>query len=186
MTKLSGTFVVALILKGGEAFAPRSIGGRFLSTDTSLSGRRQVSSFTKLNVGAEIEPEDLISLGQDCVITPEGFGFSSSIERVLKNARRMNGYYRAKASDSVTDVMEGITDGLLDVALVFDDESEKLIGIFTETDYIKVRTKQTFCQVMQTIRTFTKSFAGCSKVLDGEGKSIEYRRGIGKISCVCN
>lgn len=89
-------------------------------------------------MGAEITPEDLIPLGQDCVITPEGFGFSSSIERILKSAGRQNGYYRAKASETVIDVMEGITSGQLDVALVFDDATDKLVGIFTESDYIKV------------------------------------------------
>lgn len=72
------------------------------------------------------------------MITPEGFGFSSSAERILKVAGRSSGFYRAKASDIVTDVMDGITDGELDVALVFEDDSDELLGIFTETDYIKV------------------------------------------------
>ena len=75
---------------------------------------------------------------QECNITPEGFGFSSSIDRILTSAGRNGGFYRARSSDIVTDVMEGITNGKADVALVFDDETEKLVGIFTETDYIKV------------------------------------------------
>jgi len=75
---------------------------------------------------------------QECNITPEGFGFSSSIDRILKSAGRNGGFYRARASDIVTDVMEGITNGKADVALVYDDETDKLVGIFTETDYIKV------------------------------------------------
>jgi CBS domain-containing protein len=56
----------------------------------------------------------------------------------MKVANRQNGFYKAMASDIVTDVMEGITEGQVDVALVFDDSSSKLLGIFTETDYIKV------------------------------------------------
>ena len=117
---------------------PRTIGRQAPSTVSSFIGHARVSSKTMLNVGIEIEPEDLIPLGQDNIITPEGFGFSSSVERILKNAQRQKGFYRARASESVTDVMEGITSGQLDVALVFEDDSDKLVGIFTETDYIKV------------------------------------------------
>ena len=61
---------------------------------------------------------------------------------MLKLADRESGYHRAKASDSVIDVMEGINTkkgGKLDVALVFDDVDEtKLLGIFTDADYIRV------------------------------------------------
>jgi len=42
----------------------------------------------------------------------------------------------------VTDVMDEITNGEADVALVFEEgENGKLEGIFTETDYILVSTK---------------------------------------------
>lgn len=75
----------------------------------------------------------------DRSITPEGYGFSSSIGRILKEADRGGGYYKAASTDIVADVMEGITDGHADAALVFDEES-KLLGIFTESDYIRVRT----------------------------------------------
>lgn len=71
-------------------------------------------------------------------ITPEGYGFSSSIGRVLKQADRGGGYYKAASTDIVTDVMDGITGGDVDAALVF-DETSKLLGIFTESDYIRVR-----------------------------------------------
>ncbi len=75
-------------------------------------------------------------------LTPEGYGFSSPAERILKLAKRDNGYYRAKGSDSVVDVMEGIErEGKFDVALVFDendDGKERLLGIFTDADYIRV------------------------------------------------
>jgi hypothetical protein len=81
----------------------------------------------------EFEP-----LADECNITPEGYGFSSSTERVMREADRSNGYYRATSLESVTDVMDGITSGKVDVALVFEETTNKLLGIFTESDYIKV------------------------------------------------
>ena len=74
------------------------------------------------------------------LLTPEGYGFSSSVERILKTSKRNDGYYRAQGSDRVIDVMGGIAnqDGA-DIALVFNDENGDLLGIFTETEYIKVR-----------------------------------------------
>jgi hypothetical protein len=102
---------------------------------SSTSFRRSAFSGTSLNVGAT--SDEVFPLARS--ITPEGYGFSSSINRVLKAADRDGGYYKASASDIVADVMDGITDGNVDVALVFDDSS-KLVGIFTETDYIKVRS----------------------------------------------
>lgn len=75
----------------------------------------------------------------ECSITPYGFGFSTPASRILEVANRDNGYCKAKASDIVADVMDGITSGKADVAVVFDeDDSSKVAGIFTETDYIKV------------------------------------------------
>jgi hypothetical protein len=96
---------------------------------------------TTLGIGAEfidLDPDEVIPLGEECIITPEGYGFSASMGRILDAADRENGFYRARASEIVTDVMEGITIGKADVALVFDDSSDKILGIFTETDYIKV------------------------------------------------
>ncbi|KAL3917916.1 MAG: hypothetical protein SGILL_004490 [Bacillariaceae sp.] len=91
---------------------------------------------TELGVGAELDPEEVLPLAKNSMITPEGFGFSSPASRVLEAAGRNGGYYKASADDIVTDVMDGITSGQFDAALVFDDD--KLLGIFTETDYIKV------------------------------------------------
>lgn len=70
------------------------------------------------------------------MLTPEGYGFSSPAERVLKEANRGTGYYSAKASEPVIDVMGGITEGTQDAALVFDGKT--LLGLFTESDYIDV------------------------------------------------
>ena len=51
------------------------------------------------------------------------------------------GYYRAKSSESVVDVMENI--GKTEVALVFNEANEKeLMGIFTDYDFIRLSTEQ--------------------------------------------
>eukprot|EP00970_Alexandrium_tamarense_P017587 scaffold10181_cov182-Alexandrium_tamarense.AAC.6 len=74
---------------------------------------------------------DLVALSTNpsLNLTPEGYGFSSPIERILKSRGGL-GYYRAKGSESVIDVMEGITskDNKADVALVFDDD-DKLLAV---------------------------------------------------------
>ena len=113
--------------------------GVFDASKNVKSSSSHSSSTTRLHIGAELGPEDFIPLGEECIITPEGFGFSSTTERILEVSNRNNGYYRAKATDLVTDVMDGITDGQADAALVFDDSTDKLVGLFTETDYVKVR-----------------------------------------------
>lgn len=88
--------------------------------------------------GKEIDPDQMMAISETNVITPEGFGFSSPVNRILDVASRSGGYYSAKTSNIVTDVMDEITGGSADVALVF-EENGKLAGIFTETDYIEVR-----------------------------------------------
>ena len=79
-------------------------------------------------------------------ITPEGYGFSTSLRRILEDTG--SGYYKGYGSDRVIDIIQGITSTRKkddeadkanpDVALVFDDETEALIGIFTERDYVKL------------------------------------------------
>ena len=71
---------------------------------------------------------------ESSLITPEGYGFSTPVIRILKESER--GYHKAEASDTVIDVMQAITAGDYDVALVYDDQ--ELVGLFTETDYIRV------------------------------------------------
>jgi hypothetical protein len=85
-----------------------------------------------------VDPAELLPLGSDRTVTPEGFGFSSPMHRVLKKANREGGYYRAVSQETVIDVMNAIAVGATDVALVYDESSNKLLGLFTETDYIKV------------------------------------------------
>jgi len=73
-------------------------------------------------------------------LTPAGFGFSTPTSRILQSSGRNSGYYKASASDPVVNVIEAITaaGGLQDVALVFDDDNNNnLLGIFTESDYIR-------------------------------------------------
>ena len=72
-------------------------------------------------------------------ITPEGFGFSCPASRILTEAQRMNGFHKASDQDGVLSVMDAITGGNQDAALVF-DSNDKLLGLFTESDYIKFST----------------------------------------------
>jgi hypothetical protein len=80
-----------------------------------------------------------MQMKESIVLTPEGTGFSSPISRIVKLAKRGDGCCRSNGSDRVIDVMEAITKGVQDSALVFDEETQKLLGIFTERDYIRVR-----------------------------------------------
>jgi hypothetical protein len=79
------------------------------------------------------------------MITPEGYGFTSSVQRILQQAGRSPGYHRALSGDTVLDVQAAISSSSssgspCDVALVFDqDDPKELVGLFTESDYIQVR-----------------------------------------------
>jgi len=76
------------------------------------------------------------------MLTPEGYGFTSPAERVLQVMTSDDnfGYHRATGDDQVIDVMEGVTDSSADVALVFDSEEDRFLGIFTEADYVDFST----------------------------------------------
>lgn len=99
--------------------------------------------FKKSEEILDTDLDNLEPLADDsCRLTPEGFGFSSPASRILKQAGRKGGYYRASASQFVLDVIAAITDEKeQDVALVYDD-NDVLLGIFTEADYIKVCLRQ--------------------------------------------
>lgn len=102
-----------------------------IAEDRSIMGKLSM-------VGKDMNSDEFLPLNQDNLITPEGFGFSSPMSRILEQTSRNDGYCSAMASNIVTDVMEQITNGQADVALVFrDGDNSKLEGIFTETDYIK-------------------------------------------------
>jgi hypothetical protein len=160
-TKLRGgflvfltTIVVVVVLESQEA-AAFNVANRFAAIPKSSStmstknrngfatrSRSSNSNNNNNNLVAQWSSRDDISLeggmlGEECLITPEGFGFSCPTQRVLKEAGRGRGYYQASPDDRVIDVMEAITSGQHDVALVL-DEKGTILGLFTEADYVKV------------------------------------------------
>jgi len=155
MTQMGAMPLYVLLACSSESFAFTTTSNRFgfrpatsplLTADVNTRARRHASLSVaeersimgKLSmVGKDLNPEQMLPLNQDNLITPEGFGFSSTMGRVLDIANRSDGYYSAMASDIVTDVMEEITNGQADVALVFQDDNTKFEGIFTESDYIE-------------------------------------------------
>ena len=136
--KFQGAILLASI-QGISAFAPAS----FVPHATGKNQLTYRSSCTSLNQA---------SIGDQCLLTPEGFGFTSSAERILKETQKgeSSGYAAVNGNDSVIDVMQTITSGEDDVALVYDGTD--LLGIFTESDYINV----SHCYLYMEIRD--KSF----------------------------
>ena len=120
-------------------WSARRVVGSKTSTSSSSQGRRATTSRVVESAATAGV------LDEDCMITPEGFGFSAPARRILKEANRGGGFHKATSQDLVIDVMEAITTGQKDVALVFgkgDDKDDGVVqGLFTETDYIKVRTE---------------------------------------------
>lgn len=128
------TALVSLCLVSqSSSFAPVA---RHLSPGKSASFHSSPRVIRHVSGAEELEAESIMNME---FLTPEGTGLSSPISRIVTLSKRDNGYYRANGSDRVVDVMDGITrDVQHDVALVYD--GDKLVGIFTESDYIKVRT----------------------------------------------
>lgn len=116
--------------------------GPVLNSDRLTCLRRPYSSHAipRNLFGRNKAPKDDVILTEDSLITPDGYGFTTPASRILKVTGRSNvGFVKAKGSDSVIDVMQAITDGTNDVALVFEDhDPNTLLGLFTETDYIRV------------------------------------------------
>lgn len=110
------------------------------------------SSFTSLCASTASNEE---FFGETCLLTPEGYGFSSPADRILKESNRGNGYYTAKSNDRVIDVMAGITEGSADAALIFD--GTELLGIFTESDYIDFSTERATATSEQESAKFVTS-----------------------------
>jgi hypothetical protein len=106
---------------------------------------------------SDASASSFLLVSETSYITPEGFGFSSPARRILQESGRGLGYHRAAGSDTVMNVMDAITSastagGAADVALVFDDDdSEKLLGIFTETDYITVRLVDRWVSLLKNL-----------------------------------
>jgi Na+/H+ antiporter NhaD/arsenite permease-like protein/CBS domain-containing protein len=123
--------LLAILTQSSSAFAPASFVPH--SPVRHLpSARSQPSSVV---VDTKLNANEVIDVDQ-CLLTPEGYGFSSDAERIIKQAKRgeNGGYVAVKGDDRVIDVMASITDGDEDVALVYD--KTELLGIFTESDYI--------------------------------------------------
>jgi hypothetical protein len=126
------------------------IGGNAKTSPRLRSTTPTASSSSEL-LGSTVDPEDVLPLASSS-ITPEGYGFSSPVSRILKLTTNGN-FYRAMATDSVTEVMDSITAGVTtDAALVFSDDNQ-LVGIFTETDYIKVRVSLNYEILFQWSQT---------------------------------
>ena len=119
--------------------APRSAAHMMSSRSSAFASSTSGSTRTVRHMAAAAETGDQEMFATSSLLTPEGYGFSSSVERILKSSKRNSGYYKARGSDRVIDVMGGIANQEgADIALVFGDDDEDLLGIFTETDYIKV------------------------------------------------
>ena len=121
--------------------APRSaahlMSSRSSAFASSTSGSARTATVRHM---AATETGEQEMFATSSLLTPEGYGFSSSVERILKTSQRNSGYYKAQGSDRVIDVMGGIANQEgADIALVFGDDDGDLLGIFTEADYIKVR-----------------------------------------------
>ncbi|KAL3772582.1 hypothetical protein ACHAWO_003637 [Cyclotella atomus] len=153
MTAIHLTAAALALAQTASAFAPPTL--KCITPRTSSfihhgSRPTTTTSTTKLhNAEQSIQEDDLTALSTNPTLNllPAGYGFSASMERVLKDAA--GGYYKAKMDESVIDVMEGITaDVNADVALVF--EGEELMGLFTDSDYIKIATERAATTTSET------------------------------------
>lgn len=107
---------------------------------TSVHGNRSFASKTNKNKsrGSSLRT----SISEECLFTPEGYGFSSPMGRILSTSPVAgSGYYRASATQELMEVMNEISQRETktpDVALVYNDEDGSFVGIFTERDFINV------------------------------------------------
>mmetsp|Transcript_11342 Transcript_11342/g.10858 ORF Transcript_11342/g.10858 Transcript_11342/m.10858 type:complete len:755 (-) Transcript_11342:52-2316(-) len=116
------------------AFSP-ALRSNFMPTMTSPSDKNY-SPRGKIFVAKSAIIDDECFFDAAPRLTPDGYGFTSTAERILETSQNVNnGFYAAKGNEPMIDVMGAITDGDLEVALVFDNN--ELLGIFTETDYIE-------------------------------------------------
>ena len=132
--------ISSLLLTPATSFAPSSFLSSQYSSNHNVIGTSSSPlsiERTEMTTATTTSLSSSVGLSGECVLTPEGYGFSSSAERVITQAKRgNNGYYKAQGNQKVIDVMGGITSGAEDVSLVY--EGNELLGIFTETDYLEV------------------------------------------------
>jgi len=135
------TALLAILTQSASAFAPTTFvphaPARHLSSLRSYSSSSTSTSTSKTTTRLH-QSTNYEDIGDQCLLTPEGYGFSSTAERIVQQAKRgeNGGYVTVKSDARVIDVMAGITNGQEDVALVYDNA--ELLGIFTEFDYISV------------------------------------------------
>ena len=148
----------ALILSATAAVASgfTTSSRRYASAPSSAVVSSRSSSFVSSTVSPD-EVVDTVPLTSNpsLNLTPEGYGFSSTIDRIL-TSQKGTGYYNAKSTDSVVDVMSGINDSESnsDVALVFDADDDSLLGIFTDADYIRLATERAATRSEEESATF--------------------------------
>ena len=123
------------------AFSPAMKGWH---THTASQSFVSVHSKKNKSRGSGLRQSSSSEISEECLFTPEGFGFSSPMNRVLNSSPIAgSGYYRASATQEVVEVMNEISQRETktpDVALVYNDDDGSLVGIFTERDFINVRT----------------------------------------------
>lgn len=116
---------------------------KFLTSSSFIpTGASHRTQSTRRYVGESVEfdPQGMVPLKKETMLTPEGYGFTAPAKRILQEANRSNkGYYRASSKESILTVIAAITEGEYDAALAFDDDTNAVVGLFTESDYIKVR-----------------------------------------------
>jgi len=132
---VSKAALIAILTQSASSFTPSTFVPRTpLARHTHTHTHTHTPTSTPTS-STQIKLQE--GFADQCFFTPEGFGFSSSAERIIDQAKRGNGgFYKAQGDARVIDVMAGITEGEEDVALVYD--GDELLGIFTEKDYIKV------------------------------------------------
>jgi hypothetical protein len=126
-----------------------SVGVPTTTTTTTTTSKKTTTRLFVKQQQQQQQSENVALVSESSYITPDGFGFSSPARRILQESGRVRCYHRAVGSDTVVDVIDAITSTPADVALVFDDndsDDSKLLGIFTETDFIKVRTYMAGCK----------------------------------------
>lgn len=128
LTKAS-LYALLAIAPLNNAFTPTSLS---LPPNSSANKRSP-----RVLVQSTSDAIDVNAYSGECLLTPEGYGFSSPADRILESSSRETGFYKASGGDRIIDVMSGITQGDQDVALVYD--GSEVLGLFTETDYIEVR-----------------------------------------------
>ena len=137
MKSIAAALVASLSVASTSAFSSRTTtltSSQFVPSNARLTTRRHAS------VQEEFNPQGLVPLKKETMITPEGYGFTAPAKRIVSESNREgSGYYRASSTENIMSVINAITSvDDYDVALVFDAETDKILGLFTEADFIKV------------------------------------------------